>query len=883
MAAAASEPAAKKARTEEVPQEELEKDAPAAVGPKVKGTAAFYVCDTTLNVLDSDCNSLLPLTDGGLQYLLAGARANIGLKSGRYMFEAKILETMSPLEDPNAKARVPQPRSQLRVGFSTTETGLFLGFDEDSFGFDSDGNFLCGKTKTAVSEKFTSGEVVAVVLNLDSSSPNAHTISLFKDGVRASPPQALPEQLKGKILYPTLTFKNVSVLYNFGPEPISSLPFKCHMLSNAAQKDAGMRPAPAGPKDGRYEVLFPVCLPDEGGFEWLDTFLKENPTYHELSDRALLKWCEQSGLTRPKGYSPLARSSNDKPEMGMGISAIDDLSVRRVLREVAPIQNRNFVVMEVKGNLNKDERSDLASRWTSFKRVATVVIGEPPPAFKKATQVQMLKLKQETSDAEFRTKQAAEKQKWLLAQKQRKEEQEKRKAAKQQAKLQESMLKKAKYEQAKKDAEAKGEPVPEPPEEDKEEDEDDEPEEPEPMDQDPPKVELTNEEKRVWFVKKPVGDLTLYLLNTTFKSFSMPTKEDGFDEIRYVWQPEQKAAQYMRSWVGERKQTSRVEDLVPGEWFMTKWKEWQKQVGAFHAKQNAHKASESRKIIEANAREAKRKAYEAAKAKAEKDGTELPVRPDDLDVEPEKIVSRAEFAQIDVFGVEDIMDIGGGEPLFSAFNQEDWTMLGLRFELYLMSHAFRKDSKDPDRITVPVDHMTFYYNKYFKKAFNSKTYGCETNEEVFELVRDTVTVTQRGLRAIEALMPEELECNNVFIMLTEEHRRERNRRIDLGDESARLKIGGAVVTSTPAVMPAGALTPGTVVAAGVTAKAAAPMMPALQQPGAILQQLQQTVRPQIPLQQPQWQAMRPGFQNMMGMRPGFQQQVRSFQNWGKGW
>eukprot|EP00913_Durusdinium_trenchii_P021131 g19855.t1 len=62
------------------------------------------------------------------------------------------------------------------------------------------------------------------------------------------------------------------------------------------------------------QVIFPVALPDEGGFDWLDQFLESNPSFTEVSDRALLKWCERSGIHRPKGYGASARSSNDKPE-----------------------------------------------------------------------------------------------------------------------------------------------------------------------------------------------------------------------------------------------------------------------------------------------------------------------------------------------------------------------------------------------------------------------------------------------------------------------------------------------------------------------------------------------------------------------------------------
>jgi len=42
---------------------------------------------------------------------------------------------------------------------------------------------------------------------LTRASPNAFTISLFKDGKRACEPQPLPESLHGKVLFPTINYR----------------------------------------------------------------------------------------------------------------------------------------------------------------------------------------------------------------------------------------------------------------------------------------------------------------------------------------------------------------------------------------------------------------------------------------------------------------------------------------------------------------------------------------------------------------------------------------------------------------------------------------------------------------------------------------------------
>merc|ERR1719162_232726 len=105
--------------------------------------------------------------------------------------------------------------------------------------------------------------------------------------------------MKGKMLFPTLSFKNYTVHYNFGPSPAAPLPFTCKMMSDASMKESEITKIEA-PKDGKYEVILPVGLPNEGPFDWLDMFLAKNPKYTELSDRAIIAWAEKSGNTRNK-------------------------------------------------------------------------------------------------------------------------------------------------------------------------------------------------------------------------------------------------------------------------------------------------------------------------------------------------------------------------------------------------------------------------------------------------------------------------------------------------------------------------------------------------------------------------------------------------------
>jgi hypothetical protein len=214
---------------------------------------------------------------------------------------------------------------------------------------------------------------------------------------------------------------------NFGPESMTKMPFTCRMWQDAADQDATIRTQTV-PKDGKYEVLFPVCLPDEGTFDWLDMFLETHPDYVELSDRMILDWAEKSGIYRPKGYA--WKTSTDKPDMGFGIMQMDDLSIRRVLNTAICTQKRNIVYMEVKSNLLSQDRKEALRRFNApqFKRVAQVMIGEPTKDFKEKVQGLLLKDKQAKSDAEFKAKKAEEARARLLEKRAKQAEREKRKA-----------------------------------------------------------------------------------------------------------------------------------------------------------------------------------------------------------------------------------------------------------------------------------------------------------------------------------------------------------------------------------------------------------------------------------------------------------------------
>eukprot|EP00927_Polykrikos_kofoidii_P025584 TRINITY_DN2295_c0_g1_i1.p1 TRINITY_DN2295_c0_g1~~TRINITY_DN2295_c0_g1_i1.p1 ORF type:complete len:987 (+),score=185.05 TRINITY_DN2295_c0_g1_i1:62-2962(+) len=730
---------------------ELEIDSLDDPRPKLApGTAMFSSANghATFNALPSlGGRVLMSLADGGLHHLLAAARANVGVKKGRYVFELQCIggTRCQPTSEPSQNGRDSRTppsvtsRPFFAVGFATARDSLFLGSASVSCGFDSDGNFLVAGEKTRVCQRLASNErqkVVSVLLNLDPSSAIANTLSFFSDGQRLCPPQPLPVDLKGCTLFPTVNFKNVTLRMNFGPELLSPLPFRCLALQDAAQEDVEVIDLATASKRRPVEVLFPISLPDEGTFEWLDGFLNENPSFTELSDRALLEWAKNSGLPRLSGYK--ARNSNDRPGMEMGIPEFDNATVKRSLATIAEDIGRDCVVMEVRNNLLMSERRKMLDHYKGpdLRRVAMVVMGEPPSAFKAAVRERTLADKKQRVASEARKKWEDDKE--TAAAKARRGTDSKNGSdeidstvdgANQQDDVEDSL-----EEVVKKAVDA---------------------------------VQLTEEEEKLWFYQSKVKDLSTRELGRQFANFSIPTEEEGFDEIRFVWQQRSECEDYLKQWIAEKKLTQRVEDLQPGDWFKRKWSEWQDFV-------------DKCRWSHAERREPKRK--RGTKRKSE-DGNEED-RGQDSEAEDGSVDDKLET--LDVFTVDDIFNIGNGEPLFAEFTYEDWTLVSLRAELFCLVHGFRYDMNDPERPSFHVSHVGFYYQKYFKKALEPKQFGFASMEDVLALVKDTVEQDPSSAM-MESMLSDDTPFDN-FFKLTEENRRERCIAADAGHPVAVLKF-----------------------------------------------------------------------------------------------
>merc|ERR1711920_1085078 len=117
---------------------------------------------------------------------------------------------------------------------------------------------------------------------------------------------------------------------------------------------------------------------------------------------------------------------------GFGISMGDDGSIRRALTAVAPIQQRNYVIMEVKSNLLQADRKLMFGRWpkSGFRISAYVMMGQPPASFAKKAQEVILVQKQADADKRWFERKAIEQKKIDADKAKKKAEKAKKKAEK---------------------------------------------------------------------------------------------------------------------------------------------------------------------------------------------------------------------------------------------------------------------------------------------------------------------------------------------------------------------------------------------------------------------------------------------------------------------
>merc|ERR1712060_412732 len=221
---------------------------------------------------------------------------------------------------------------------------------------------------------------------------------------------------------------------------------------------------------------------------------------------------------------------------------------------------------------------------SEYKRVAHVVMGEPPADYKIAMQDMWLKEKKMGAEAEakrVRRIEAAEAARKKAEEAKKKQIEELRKKRMEAAKTAKEAKDATNDEKGEEDSKNDGQEDAdmEAKEEDKEQEEVEE----------EIKVELTDEEKQMSFRKRDISDLTPKELSISYSKFTIPKQDEGFDAINFVWHSPEECEKYLNQWMAEKKLYQRVEELQPSEWFKGKWPEWSRVLSSWKKRQQEFK------------------------------------------------------------------------------------------------------------------------------------------------------------------------------------------------------------------------------------------------------------------------------------------------------
>jgi len=313
---------------------DVETDAPEDKRKRITDKVAFHSACATINVSVSDENVLSSFTKGGLGQLLAGARANIGVKSGRYYYEVKIVDL------PNPSKYDAKDKCELQVGFSTSK-GSMTG--EDALMFDvQNGYFRAGAKKTPITKgQFAKlPDVVGILLNRDASTEKNNTISLFVNGERKTEPQTIPAD--SEALFPHVLFKNCSLSTNF--RTVWKMPlFTVRPIGDASAPDIEKISFPPAVSS---EVIFPI------GFDTADhvqSFETAHPDYTVITQERMKQWAELSG--HADGNLPCVKDNG---------------------KQIGAMMRQRKYLMKMGDLYLATERKELCSKFLGYKRIAHV-------------------------------------------------------------------------------------------------------------------------------------------------------------------------------------------------------------------------------------------------------------------------------------------------------------------------------------------------------------------------------------------------------------------------------------------------------------------------------------------------------------------------------
>jgi len=249
----------------------------------------WYNSDLNLRILE-DLMTGLPFNRDGWGYCYAGVRATYGFTSGKVWFEVKVLE--------NLEVRVEKDAStfDIRIGWSTNDSGMMLGETESSWAYSSaEGKMVHNTTFEEYGEKFTRNDIVGAFLDLDG---DEISMTFTKNGEDQGDAFQIPkEKLGGRPLFPHILSRNVKFEVNFGVNKANEDKDQWKdklegdfVKVGKVEADLRVMGTPRIAKREDCEMIMMVGLPASGKSTWVEKHVAEHPekNYNVISTTAMI-------------------------------------------------------------------------------------------------------------------------------------------------------------------------------------------------------------------------------------------------------------------------------------------------------------------------------------------------------------------------------------------------------------------------------------------------------------------------------------------------------------------------------------------------------------------------------------------------------------------
>jgi len=266
----------------------------------------WYNSDLNLKISE-DLTTAQPFTRDGWGYCYAGCRATHGVNAGKVWYEVKYIDTLDAKADKDAHT------NDLRVGWSTNNTGMMLGEFENSWCYSScEGKMASGNKFEEYGEKLSKDTVIGAFLDIGETEVS---ITFSKDGEDQGDAYQIQKSdlPEGFTFFPHILTRNVKFQVNFGVikpkegqesfEDIEN--WKTSIgegFTKIGKVEGRIAGTPRLKTRGECEMIMMVGLPASGKSTWVNKHVEANPDkhYNVISTAEMFKKMTVNGETRKK-------------------------------------------------------------------------------------------------------------------------------------------------------------------------------------------------------------------------------------------------------------------------------------------------------------------------------------------------------------------------------------------------------------------------------------------------------------------------------------------------------------------------------------------------------------------------------------------------------